>query len=154
MDLVEIYVLCKGRSQVLVLTFLEHFLPNREEVAEDYPYPEYADIPKHVYDDHKEIIGALEKDINKSYSLYWNDTSDGDIRSAMIFFTEDAGMIAGITVAAGEEGAWLKKLSDCLGGRYGYVGFDAPPPETKAEFIDFCKSTDQTRLIDGKLLSG
>jgi len=154
MELVEIYVLCKDRSKALVLAFLEHFLPNREEVAEDYPYPEYADSPKHVYDDCEEILGVLEQDKNESYSLYWDDTSNGEVRSAMVFYTEDASMIAGVTVASGKEEAWLRKLSDCLGGGYGYVGFDAPPPETKAEFIDLCESTDQTRLIGGELVSG
>lgn len=153
MELVEIYVLCKDRSKALALAFLEQFLPNRKAVAEDYPYPEYADEPKYVYDDYKEIAEVLEQDLNESYSLYWDNTSDGDIRSAMIFYTEDASMIAGITVAVGEEEAWLRKMSNFLRGGYGYIGFDAPPPETKLEFIDLCKGSDQPRIVEGELIT-
>jgi hypothetical protein len=59
-------------------------------------------------------------------------------------------MIAGITVADGEEEKWLKKLSKSLGGEYGYVSFDQPPPETTSQFINVCIGTDQKRLIFGK----
>lgn len=150
MELVEIYVLCRDRSKSLIFEFLNRFLPNRKELSEDYPYPEYADDPIYVFDNSEKIIEKLEQDKYESYSLYWGNTDGGEVNSAMIFFTKDGGMIAGITVADGEEVSWFEKLSRLLGGEYGYVSFDQPPPERTSEFINFCIRTDQKRMISGK----
>ena len=152
MEIREIYVLCKERSEKLAIDFLNKLLPEREAVAENYPYPEYSDDPKYIYDDSEELIKVLERNENESYSLYWNDSSDGEVKSAMIFFTEDGGMIAGITIPYDDGDAWLSKLSDIVGGKYGYVSFDSPPPETRVEFIACCEKSDQIRLVGGEVV--
>ncbi|WHI53283.1 hypothetical protein P3339_11180 [Microbulbifer sp. MLAF003] len=152
MELIEIYVLCKERTKKLVLRFLDELLPSREEVAEDYPYPEYSDEPECVYDTSDELLQVLEKDESASYSVYWDGTGNSVVKSAMSFFTEDGCMIAGITVPADGSESWLNKLSELVGGEYGYVGFDSPPPDTREEFIQMCKGSDQIRLVAGEKL--
>jgi hypothetical protein len=154
MEIIEIYVLCKERTKKLVLEFLESVLPNRKEVAENYPYPEYADEYEHIYEDFETLLEALEINTRETYSLYWDSANHGEVRSAMVFFTEDGYMIAGITVADDTERRknWLNKLSRIVDGEYGYVSFDTPPPLTSREFIDYCEKSDQVRLISRSIV--
>lgn len=152
MELIEIYVLCKERTKRLVSKFLDELLPSREEMAEDYPYPEYSDEPECVYDASDELVQVLEENKSESYSVYWDNTGDGVVKNAMTFFTEDGCMIVGIAVPGDEVEHWLNELSEIVGGQYGYVGFDAPPPETREEFIQLCKESDQVRLIAGEVV--
>ncbi len=152
MEIREIYVLCKERSKKLVFEFLDRFFPEREASSEDYPYPEYSDDPECVYDDCDELFEVLENNTEESYSVYWDSTNDGEVKNAMVFFTEDGGMIVGIAVECDDCGVWLKKLSEVVEGEYGYVSFDSPPPETRKDFIMYCKNSDQVKLMAGDVV--
>ncbi|WP_240220540.1 hypothetical protein [Rheinheimera hassiensis] len=154
MEIIEIYILCKERSKKLVLEFLDKLLPNRDTSAEDYPYPEYDDEPEHVYDDIYDLMVVLDDNKNESYSLYWGATDSAEVKNAMVFYTADGGLIAGIAVEDGDREAWLKRLSKLVGGKFGYVSFDSPPPETTQDFIAYCESSDQIRLVAGNVIQG
>ncbi len=154
MQMLEIYVLCKERSKGVVIDFLENFLPNRKGITDDYPFPEYSSEPKHVYGQYEELIDVLEKFKDEAYSLYWDSTENGEIKSAMIFFNEDGSLIAGLVVHEHCAEILLTKLSNIVGGEYGFVNFDSPPPATSEEFIEFCRISDQIKLLEGEIIQG
>ena len=151
METIEVYVLCKKRSQSLAVEFLDRFLPVRKASSTHYPFPEHSDNPEYVYDDSEALFKALEEHTEASYSVYWDNEVDGDVKNAMIFFTEDGGMVAGLAVACEAAGHWLIEVSEVVGGVYGYVSFDSPPPETQEAFVFHCKNSDQVKLIEGEL---
>lgn len=148
METKEIYILCKERSQVIALQFLERFLPSRKPSALDYLYPQYNDNPEIVYRDCEQLIEKLERELNQPYSLYWDNVNDNPIRNAMLFFTADGNMISGLAVMGGEDKDWLEKISSVVGGNYGYVSFEEPPPDDTQEFIEICQTTVQSRLVN------
>ncbi|MFS1523877.1 hypothetical protein ACL7TT_07155 [Microbulbifer sp. 2304DJ12-6] len=154
MEIIEIYILCKNRSKKLVFEFLDKFLPNREASAEEYPYPEYVDQPEHVYSDVAELMAVLDSNEDESYSLYWDSTDNAKVKNAMVFYTVDGGLIVGIAVEDDHREAWLNKLSNLVGGEFGYVSFEMPPPETVQEFIEYSEKSDQVRLISGNIVKG
>jgi len=55
-----------------------------------------------------------------------------------VFFNEDGSVILGIVVQ-NHTSKWMKKLSDKLNVKYGYINFECPPPERREEFIKYCK---------------
>lgn len=52
--LADIYVIKKTRSKKLADDFLNHFLPNRKESADEYFIPEYSDKPTYEFDNASE----------------------------------------------------------------------------------------------------
>lgn len=151
MSVFEIYVLCKERNSSVVRSFLNEFIPNRSEVAEDYPFPELVDNPEVIYNETESLMSRLDLELSEGYSIYWNNEIRNDIIQAMVFYTEDGHMIAGLVVN-GDRKDWLSKLSNHVNGSYGYITQEEAPPETKEEFITMCSNSNDFKLINGSLI--
>lgn len=151
MNKIEIYVLCKDRSRKLALDFLDEFLPEREELVNEYSYPQYSDESK-IIDDVNELMCILEEIGNESYSLYWRNVSNSDVETALVFYTEDMGMIVGVVVEEKNCEYILRKLSTFVNAEFGYITIESPPPNNRREFINLCRSSNTMKLIDGKVV--
>ncbi len=149
----EIYILCHARSKLLANSFLEYFLPNRRAAATDYPVPELSGCPRLILTSAEELLEWLESEVNQTYSLYWNNLHENDPQMAMLFFTQDGGMIAGLVIHS-DETLWLKQVATHVGGRFGYVSFEEPPPDKMDIFVEYCKTTITTKLLEGQLVPG
>ena len=57
----DIYLVKNSRSKDLVISFLNHFLPQREESADEYLIPQYSDKPKFEFSELDELMDFLEK---------------------------------------------------------------------------------------------
>ncbi len=151
MDPTEIYVLCESRSAQLAKCFLDVCLPSRNPLADEYPFPEYVDEPSDTFQTSEELMRRLEKDEHESYSIYWDAASNDGNRQAMLFYTEDGAMIAGIggpNVGLDETLLYVAKQ---VNGRFGYITSGSCPPETIEAFIDICRKSTLTNLFEGQL---
>lgn len=151
MDSVEVYVLCGSRSAAMAQTFLETCMPARSPIANEYPVPEFEQFPSHIFQSPEELVRYLELHTEESYSLYWESTCKVGPRQAMLFFTTDGGMIAGVFVAATETENALMKLSQLVGGRFGYISGSHCPPVNSNVFIEICRESTLANLFEGKL---
>jgi hypothetical protein len=134
----DLYVLSGSRKQETVDAFLVTYAGHMEEAAAEYPFPQYADHYDKVYHDIGSLVTALLGNPRMSYSLYFNSRNHGDpIQSAMLFFTTDGHLIAGLTVTCGQDqlDGYLQRLVNCVAGEWGYAVVETPPPLSKAEFV-------------------
>ena len=154
MDTVEVYVLCESRSKVTAMAFLDAFLPDRKSSSEEFPFPEFSDSPQNVYFSAGEVMSRLEHEPSQSYSLHWGSTGSRKVSQAMIFFTRDGAMIAGLVVSNLEADETLVKIARIVEGQFGFLTTENPPPETCTEFIDLCRESTLTALVDGCLRKG
>lgn len=150
MELLEVYVLCESRSATAAHAFLETFLPERTPLPE-YPFPELVDLPVEMIRSPEELILRLEIESCESYSLHWNSTSNQGPRQAMLFYSEDGSMVAGLVVCSSEVDESLLKLAQRVNGRFGYISGDQPPPATSAGLIEICLESTLPCIVDGKL---
>lgn len=152
-----IYSLCHVRSREVAVQFLNRFLPNRVAVADEYPFPEFADNPKSVFKDPFDVIELLESDVGETYALYWNNSADDpDLTSplqAMLFFLNDGKMIVGLAVSSQAPNQILKVVSDFVGADYAMVTGDEPPPEHSEEFKQLCKDGTLPRVVAGVMMT-
>ena len=69
---------------------------------------------------------------------------------AMLFFTVDGGMIAGLTVATWEgdlaENS-LRLLARTVDAQYGYTLWEQPPPDSVTEFKAAARKSDRPRIL-------
>ena len=152
MDLSEVYVLCEERSAEVAMRFLNKFLPARTDVADDYYYPENVDEPTFHAADAVELIAHLTQMTTAKYGIYWDQAATSEPSQAMLFFTDDGAMIAGLAVPAESSKTFLGEVAKCVRGRFGMACSEERPPDSAEEFIQLCRKSEFARIVDGMLL--
>lgn len=139
----DIYVIKKNRSMQLVLDFLDHFLPDRKEGADEYYIPEYADEPDLQFEKAEELMEYLEQDNEFTSRIYWRNLDKDNLnRHGMIFYLKGGYMVFGISRdAKGMENT--KNEEDCLrqmvcflGTNEGYITYECIPEDNYEDFIE------------------
>lgn len=128
----DVYVLARERSAAVASRFLAAFAPQGTASASEYEFPEYSKRPDVVFSTAMEAIRYCAAHSDAGQRFYFNNPS-GDPAHAMLFFTNDGGLILGVSVADEEEQA-LARLKAHAGVDIGYITFESPPCETAAEF--------------------
>lgn len=145
----EVRVLCQERTVPAAITFLDRFLPNRNEARSQYNIPEFSESPTATYYDAIAVIDYLAENSSSTYSLYWDNQSSIQPFLAMLHFTEDGAMFAGLIVDQDSEDAFLDEMAKVTHSEYGCVLGVAPPPESAAQFIQLCREADSRHIIGG-----
>ena len=152
--LADIYVIKKTRSKKLANDFLNHFLPNRTESADEYLIPEYSDNPTHEFDNAEELMSFLEKNQNYPNRIYWRNTDVESLnKHGMIFYNEDGTMIFGISRNADMSGnlntenedQCLTEMKKYFETNLGYIHYENPPANSYQEFVDIVKDLEKER---------
>jgi hypothetical protein len=99
LDSYDLYALAGERSYEVVKRFRDRWLTSLEPAAEEHEFPRYSDRPDAVYRSPWELIDRLLAAPEQPHSLYWSNRGPGEELHAMLFFTTDSGLIAGLTVA-------------------------------------------------------
>lgn len=149
MNPIEVYVMCESRSAELARHFLDVCLPSRTPVADQYPFPEYVDTPTETFQSPEKLMEKLADENNESYSIYWDAVDNCGPQQAMIFYTDDGAMIAGLGGPNLSIDESLTLISHQVNGRFGYVTSGSCPPETIEEFLELCHSSTLPSLVDG-----
>ncbi|WP_144407573.1 hypothetical protein [Gynuella sunshinyii] len=77
--------------------FLNEFLALREESADEYEFPQYADNPEVIYKKADDVISKCISECNTEYSLYWRALGNRKPEHAMVFFLQDGNVIYGLS---------------------------------------------------------
>jgi hypothetical protein len=128
----DVYVMARERAAGVAVRFLDTFLPEREQSAEDYEFPQYSEQPTTVIEAASEAIQYCEAHPNEAQSFYFRNLGEGPTQG-MLFFTADQGLILGLSVED-QEDDWLFRLKEHAGSEIGYFTFETPPAATAAEF--------------------
>lgn len=151
MEPFEVYVLCRKRSTIVALEFLDAFLPNRKPVADEFPYPEFGARPQAIYHTPEEVMLQLEVEHQESYSIYWDGDDSEYALQGMLFFTEDGAMIVGLVIVGTNYAKALLDVANVVCGRFGLITSESRPPDTQTEFMSMCRNSTLTALVDGQI---
>lgn len=133
----EIYFLVDDRSLTSVESFLNQFLPHRENAADPpFPYPELSPNPFTMFESEIELIRALANDPREIYGLYWR--SNSSFRRAMAFFTNDGKIIFGIADSFPDRESAMHEIAGLLGATCFRFGWEQRPPDSAGEFEKEC----------------
>ncbi|VTS07682.1 hypothetical protein [Tuwongella immobilis] len=135
---IDVYVLSSQRDMETVAVFANKYLGGLVEAAENYPVPQYADAHHVVYNDIISFVKAAIRNPTLRYSLYFrNPVPDTHIHTAMLFFTQDGHLVAGLRLVNGQDhvGFYLNQIADCVNGECGYATVEAPPPLSREGFL-------------------
>jgi hypothetical protein len=151
--LADIYVIQKSRSKTKGIDFLKHFLPMREESADEYFIPQYSENPIIEFDNADDLMTYLESNPEYSQSIYWRNTDESNPnKHGMIFYTKDGNMIFGISRNADMSGnlktenedECLKEMKDFFNTELGYINYENPPADTYDEFVEIVNQINKT----------
>jgi hypothetical protein len=136
---IDIYVLSPVRSTSVVESFLNHFLPLREEAALDY-WVQIGDInPVKEFESVIEMCHFCEMNADAESRAYWRNRTEGvDPYHAHVFFLPKGGLVLGLSIAQDEETDrlnWLSKLKAFAQSEIGYCALECAPAPTIEEFV-------------------
>lgn len=136
----DCYVLTNQRTYIFILSFLNHFLPEREAFASEYEVPQHADHPEHVFKASEDLITYLENNPKEVHAIYWGNKEISTVRAGMCLFTSDGQVIVGLTSESYYPETYLE--DDCLqqikefcNSSIGLIEYDTPAANDTAEFL-------------------
>lgn len=144
----DIYVAVKTRSKQHATDFLNHFLPDRKESADEYEFPQYSKVTDKEFETVDELMTYLEGNVNSEYNVYWRGTDiSNPNKHGMLFYTKDEALIFGISRDADIEGHLNTENEDeCLvlmkehfQTKVGYITYDDTPFKTFEKFVNEVK---------------
>lgn len=91
----DIYALSEKREETFINRFLDCFLKDRIESANEYEIPQYSDSPEITFNNAQELVRYCCINRKEEHAIYWrNEHNDFHLE---IFFLEDEHMILGIS---------------------------------------------------------
>ena len=126
----DIYVISEKRDEKAVRTFLDCFLPEREESADEYEVPQFSDIPEIVYSKATDLVKYCSTYENAEHAIYWRAKDNRKPEHGMVFYLKDGNTIYGLSTDAGDSSfvnEQFEKLKQHLGSELGYIGHEASP---------------------------
>lgn len=151
----DCYVLTDKRTTEFIQSFLDKFVPNRHESADEYEILQYSDKPTIIFNTANELVDYLTENKNEIHTIYWGNSDQSDIRGAMCFFTNDGHLILGIycDTMYPETTIEDKILTDlksfCVSSK-GYIGYEEPATHDTKEFLARIKSANaQPETVSG-----
>ena len=142
----DCYILSEKRTSEFIQTFLDKFIPNRHESADEYEIPQYSDEPKVLFRSAVELMDYLSINKNEVHTVYWTNNDKGDIKGAMCFFTNDGQVILGLYCdtmypdTSIEDNVFADLTSFCESSN-GYITYEEPTTHNTTEFLERVKST-------------
>jgi len=131
----DIYVLTPLRTKATVRAFLDRFLPERAETADEYWIPQHFDVPHTVLHTAAEVISYCCGRPSETQSIYWRRVAGGseDPAYAIIIFTADGHLILGLSTEEYLAQRYFADLRRHSGSEIGYITVGSPPPQTAAD---------------------
>jgi hypothetical protein len=141
----DCYILTNKRIQSFIEEFLDHFIPERSEPAQEFEFQQYADNPVEIKNA-REAVQFLVENKSVKHSIYWGNPIKSELRGAMIFFTDDGYVIMGIYCETKYpnteiEDNIFKDIKEFCGSEEGYITYENPPPCNSKEFREKIQST-------------
>jgi hypothetical protein len=126
----DIYVISEKRNFTTVINFLDQFLPEREESADEYELPQYSDSPDLIFSRANDLIEYCSNNESAENSIYWRALKQKKPEHGMVFFLRDGNVIFGLSTDASDIEFARQLLIDLkknLGSKLGYITHEAPP---------------------------
>jgi hypothetical protein len=141
---IDSYYLVDSRSPRLVYDLFANYGFVKEELADDYPIPQYSSEPTIIFYSDAELLDYMEENSYCEYIVYWrNVVKNPVINQVTLSYTNDGKMIFGISIVgrevdSAESIAVFKDVKKCLNARIACITGEEPPPGNSIEFLEFC----------------
>lgn len=128
----DCYVLTDRRTESFIHEFLDHFVPEGRETADEYEVLQYADNPVENFKTAREAVKFLVENGSVKHSLYWANPVKSELRGGEIFFTDDGHVIMGLHCETkfpdtDIEDKYFKEIKEFCESEEGYITYEDTP---------------------------
>ena len=142
---VDSYHLVDTRKLEIVYDFFSKYFPlGVEELAKDYPFPEFSDSPEKNYHSVRELLAHLEDNIDHEYTIYFNNKDkSATIKQITLQYTDDGKIIFGVSIIGNDPSLIqqieiIKDIKYYLNSKNACTTVEELPPINSSEFVEFC----------------
>ena len=137
----DIYALGNERKPEAVVAFLDRFLPDRIESADEYEVPQFSRDPQVIFKTAAELIDHCCEHRDEPHAIYWR--SEASSEHAMVFFLADGTIILGVSTPA-DDSDRVDNISNEFIRHFGteeiIVTYEDCPPELETGFRELFAS--------------
>lgn len=136
----DCYVLARLRTRDFILSFLDRFLPQRQEYTDAYEVPQFGEHPELILPSAEALLDYLEHHRREVHAVYWFNPQEVPFRAAMALFTSDGQVILGLTCQTLypdthiEQGC-LAAIMEFCGSTVGLIEYEKPAPKDTGELL-------------------
>ena len=126
----DIYVISSKRDAKTINAFLNEFVPENKQSADDFNIPQFSENPTKTFTNVQQLLTFLDDKPNIEYSIYWSSTNNSKPEHAMLFYLKDGNVIYGLSTDASDSefaNELLNKLKIFLKSELGYIAWEACP---------------------------
>lgn len=137
----DLYVLVPHRTREFITSFLDHFLPQREEYTDSYELPQFSEHPVIVFSSAGQLMDYLEHAPYTVHAVYWFNPQEGPLRAAMCLYTSDGQAILGLTCETRHpekdvEQGYLKEAMAFCRSTVGIIEYEMPAPKDTQDLLE------------------
>ena len=133
----DIYVLSEARNRAAIDAFLDAFVVEREEAADEYEVPQYSDSPKCVFQRAGDLVDYCCSNPREVHAIYWRSVGGAKPEYAMVFFLSDEHIVFGISTDGTEERSvriLFERLKQHFDSDEALLCYETGPPESADAF--------------------
>jgi hypothetical protein len=136
----DCYVLTDQRTTAFLHSFLDAFIPNRQEYARSYEIPQFAEQPDRVLSSANELMAYLEQNRETPHAIYWSNKTEEKLYGAMCIFTTNGKVIVGLICETAypdtnTEREYLNRLMAFCKSELGFIEYEKPAAQDAEEFL-------------------
>jgi hypothetical protein len=136
----DCYVLTDQRTIAFLHSFLDAFLPNRQEYTLTYEIPQFAEQPVLVLSSADELMAYLEQNREVPHAIYWSNRTEEKLYGAMCIFTSDGQVIVGLICKTAHpdtntENEYLNRLMVFCKSDKGLIEYEKPAAQETPDFL-------------------
>lgn len=137
----DCYVLSHQRTKEFITSFLDRFLPQREEYTDTYEVPQFSEQPIIEFSSADQLMDYLEHSPHTVHAIYWYNPQEEPVRAAMCLYTSDGQTILGLTCETlhpdkkVEEG-YLKEAMHFCRSTVGLIEYEKPAPKDTRDLME------------------
>jgi hypothetical protein len=140
----DCYALTSKRTKEFILSFLDKFVPDREEYTHTYEVPQFSDNPSVVFSSDVQLMEYLEKNKSEKHAIYWSKKKENTLRGAMCLFTSDGQIILGLYCETHDpdtsiETGYLQQIMNFCDSSQGLILYKEPAPRDTRDFLEKVK---------------
>lgn len=135
----------ENRTLEVINTFFSKYLPSgKEELAMDYPFPQYSDTPQTIYHSVKELLLYLGNNPDSEYIIYFKNKDElSEIKQIVLQYTDDGKLIFGVSSIGNDPSSsksiqLFREIKNFLNSHNACATIEEPPPTNSLDFVDFC----------------
>ena len=146
----SVNVLLKTWTSEIFIGVLDQIIPNREETADEFEFPQFSDQPEFLTNSSLEAVKKIEGTMGESYQISWGNVMNSSPEMVTAYFLKDGGLALTLNILADLPIDALKRVVSKFDCEYAFISYVFDPFSERSDFVKRCIGAPRPKIVDKK----